>query len=62
MKTPFQGAQTSLYCALEKSLDDPKFSGKYFSDCAEAPTKLVTDEMAATLWAKSEEITGSKLT
>ena len=61
MKTPFQGAQTSLYCALEKCLEEPKYSGKYFSDCAQATTKFVTDEMAASLWSKSEEITNSKL-
>ena len=61
MKTPFQGAQTSIFCALEENLEDPKFSGGYYSNCAQAKTKFVNDEMASRLWTISEEITQSKL-
>ena len=61
LRTPLQGAQTSLYCALAEELDKPEFSGKYFSEKGNGweavPTKFVTDELAHALWKTSEELT-----
>ena len=34
LKSPREGAQTSIYCAVDESLSGE--SGKYYSDCAEA--------------------------
>ncbi|XP_063231591.1 retinol dehydrogenase 13-like isoform X2 [Bacillus rossius redtenbacheri] len=57
IKSPKQGAQTSLYAALDESLQ--KVSGKYFSDCAEKePAPQATDDsMAQWLWKVSEKWT-----
>ena len=33
-RTPFQGAQTSLYCAISPDCENPALSGKYFYDCS----------------------------
>ena len=33
VKTPYNGAQTTLFCALDKSLEN--VTGKYYSDCKE---------------------------
>ncbi|XP_064600291.1 retinol dehydrogenase 13-like isoform X2 [Liolophura sinensis] len=57
MKTPKQGAQTTLFCALDPSLEN--VSGKYFSDCKEkevAP-EATDPAVAARLWAISEKWT-----
>ncbi|OWF50392.1 retinol dehydrogenase 12-like [Mizuhopecten yessoensis] len=56
LKTPLQGAQTNLHCALDENLDN--VSGKYFSDCAEkGPSKAaLVDEDAKRLWQLSEEM------
>ncbi|XP_060558277.1 retinol dehydrogenase 12-like isoform X2 [Ruditapes philippinarum] len=57
-KTPIQGAQTTIHCAVSKDLTD--VSGKYFSDCVvklEAP-QAHDDEAAAKLWTVSEEMVG----
>lgn len=87
-RTPFQGreliyfyyfnlligAQTSLYCAIEKSLTVSD-SGKYFYDCREAPVEFTNGmkhkprslaveeitEFASKLWNISEEVTKSSL-
>ena len=68
LKTPIQGAQTSLYCALSPELDDEKFNGKYFSDikltdphARFAYDNAEADKMAEDLWQTSEEITSSTL-
>ncbi|XP_072037517.1 retinol dehydrogenase 12-like [Amphiura filiformis] len=57
-KTVVQGAQTSIYCAVEESIATT--SGVYFKDCA--PTKLqdfAQDEKAAKrLWELSAEAVG----
>ena len=37
IKTPFHGAQTTLYCCLEEKLS--AVSGLYYSDCAERRPK-----------------------
>jgi len=67
LKTPSQGAQTTLYCALSSELDDAKFNGKYFADgkeCSPHNNFLYNEQnakRAADLWKISEEITNSKL-
>lgn len=59
-KTCKQGAQTSIHCAVDESLEG--VSGLYFSDCKPVePNKLAKDEeVAARLWDVSEELTGIK--
>lgn len=55
LKTPINGAQTTLHVALEPELDG--VSGKYFADCKEteeAP-QAQDDEMAKFLWKVSEK-------
>jgi len=68
LKTPIQGAQTSLYCALSPEPDDEKFNGKYFSDikltdphARFAYDNADADKMAEDLWKISEDITSSTL-
>ncbi|XP_022604500.1 retinol dehydrogenase 12-like [Seriola dumerili] len=58
MATPFtknssQGAQTTIYCAVEPSLE--KESGGYYSDCAPANCSAdgKNDELAQKLWELS---------
>ncbi|KAK7507085.1 hypothetical protein BaRGS_00001936, partial [Batillaria attramentaria] len=57
LKTPVQGAQTTLYCALATELDG--VTGKYFSDCKEKEVaeQAKDDEAAKRLWAISENWT-----
>lgn len=57
MKTPKQGAQTSIYCALSKDLEN--VTGKYFSDCKEKEvSEEANDEkIAKRLWLISEKWT-----
>ena len=61
LKTPWQGAQTSIYCALAEELDG--VSGRYFVDCRQADVADVAkdDEVARRLWEVSEELTGVTL-
>ncbi|XP_072023833.1 retinol dehydrogenase 11-like [Amphiura filiformis] len=58
LKTPVQGAQTNIYCAVDESLRD--VSGKYYSDCTEKETgKEANDEAAAKrLWDVSVKLVG----
>ncbi len=54
MLTIEQGARTSLYCAT--SPDVAGESGRYYESCRERePSKLVTPELAASLWEYSEK-------
>ena len=58
MKTPFYGAQTTLYCALEPSIAND--TGLYYSDCAEvspSPVALNEDDQNR-LWKISKETVG----
>eukprot|EP00105_Crassostrea_gigas_P041486 XP_019925634.1 PREDICTED: retinol dehydrogenase 13 [Crassostrea gigas] len=57
-KTPLQGAQTTIYCAVEESLAN--VTGKYFSDCAikEESKAAQDDEAAKKLWEVSEKLVG----
>ncbi|KAJ8308133.1 hypothetical protein KUTeg_013007, partial [Tegillarca granosa] len=62
LKSPKQGAQTSIYCAVAEELEH--VSGKYFSDCAvkEPDACAKDDEAAKRLWTLSEELVGLKKT
>ena len=57
-KTPEQGAQTTIYCAVSEEMEG--VSGKYLADCAiKEPSKPAQDdEMAKKLWDLSEELVG----
>jgi len=59
VKTPEQGAQTTIHCCIEEKLAGQ--TGKYYSDCAEAiPSKqALDDEAAKKLWSVSEEVVGN---
>lgn len=54
LKTPQNGAQTSLYVALEPSLDN--VTGKYFTDCREnnVATQAKDDDVQKWLWNASQ--------
>ncbi|XP_010872008.1 retinol-DH_like_SDR_c domain-containing protein isoform X2 [Esox lucius] len=60
MKTPRQGAQTTIYCAVTEGLEDK--SGCYFSDCqVKDPSPEGRDDLAALrLWGVSTELVGLK--
>ncbi len=53
MRSTEEGARTSLYCAT--SPDVAEHTGRYYDDQREKqPSAVVTDELAAELWARSE--------
>jgi NAD(P)-dependent dehydrogenase (short-subunit alcohol dehydrogenase family) len=52
MRSPEEGARTSLHCATAPALADE--SGRYYEDClAKAPSAVATPELAAQLWERS---------
>ena len=55
MKTPFHGAQTTLYCAINPAIE--KDTGLYYSDCAKRkPSSLaLKEEDQKRLWTISEQ-------
>ena len=58
VKTPFNGAQTSLYCTLDDRI--ASHTGRYYSDCREKPAHrcaMNIDEHQR-LWKLSREMTG----
>nr|XP_056707201.1 retinol dehydrogenase 12 [Euleptes europaea] len=57
-KTPQEGSQTSVYCAVAEELE--LVSGKYFSDCRPAYVAIQgrNDETAKQLWKVSCELLG----
>uniref|UniRef100_A0A671MZ78 Retinol dehydrogenase 12-like n=1 Tax=Sinocyclocheilus anshuiensis TaxID=1608454 RepID=A0A671MZ78_9TELE len=57
-KTTIQGAQTTIYCAVEPKLDNE--SGGYYSNCAPAQcsSEALDDEMAQKLWELSCQMLG----
>ncbi|XP_078673788.1 retinol dehydrogenase 12-like [Branchiostoma floridae x Branchiostoma belcheri] len=59
-KTPRQGAQTTIHCAVSEGLETS--SGLYFTDCApKEPIPEAKDEaVAKKLWELSEEMVGLK--
>ncbi|NXW69207.1 RDH12 dehydrogenase, partial [Hirundo rustica] len=58
LKTPSEGAQTSIYCAVAEELDS--VTGQYFSDCQPAyvSPRGRDDETAKKLWSVSCELLG----
>lgn len=58
IKTPEQGAQTTLYCALDKKCEDQ--SGLYYADCKnkEPARRARKDETAKELWKESWKMVG----
>ncbi|XP_030644591.1 retinol dehydrogenase 12 [Chanos chanos] len=58
MKTPWQGAQTTIYCAVTEGLESQ--SGCYFSDCRlKEPAPEGKDDLAAMrLWDISAKLVG----
>ena len=57
MRTPEQGAQTTIYCATSDEVTGQ--TGRYYVDCGpKEPAASVTDTLAAELWRRSGEWTG----
>ena len=58
MKTPAQGAETSIYLASDPNAD--AFRGKYFDNCAEKVSSNAArnEDDAKWLWQRSAELTG----
>lgn len=58
LKTPTEGAQTSIYCAVAEELQS--VSGKYFSDCGPASiaSQARNDDTAKRLWHISCQLLG----
>eukprot|EP00731_Ephydatia_muelleri_P018554 Em0011g594a len=57
-KSPWEGAQTTIFCALDESLEG--VSGKYFVDCKVAASSKASldDDMAERLWEISTRMVG----
>ena len=57
-RTPFYGAQTTLYCCLEEKLANQ--SGKYYSCCAQKSMSLQAESFDSQerLWTISSELVG----
>ncbi|XP_067130536.1 retinol dehydrogenase 14-like [Centruroides vittatus] len=60
VRTPKQGCQTVLHCAMSEDLD--KESGKYYRNCSvESYNDVANDQgLAKKLWEVSEEVTNTK--
>lgn len=58
MKTPQQGAQTTLYCATAPELTH--VNGAYFQDCKPKASSLLSldDELVEKFWKHSEKLVG----
>ncbi|XP_036950265.1 retinol dehydrogenase 12 [Acanthopagrus latus] len=58
IKSPWEGAQTTIYCAVDESLENT--SGLYYSDCApKTPAPQALDDAAAKkLWDVSASMVG----
>ncbi|XP_077479262.1 retinol dehydrogenase 12 [Stigmatopora argus] len=58
IKSPREGAQTSIFCAVDESLNNS--SGLYYSDCAvkEPAPAAMDDNTAKGLWALSSSMVG----
>ena len=60
IKTPWQGAQTSIHCAVAREVEGT--SGKYWDGCAirEPSGKAKNDEHCQKLWEYSAKLVGWK--
>ena len=57
MKSPVQGAQTTIHCVVAGELEG--VSGCYYGDCKEEPFPVTHDDaVAKKLWEVSEKMTG----
>lgn len=59
LKSPWQGAQTTIYCAVADELEG--MSGRYYGDCREeelATAVTSNDEVAEKLWKVSAGMVG----
>ncbi|XP_071994384.1 dehydrogenase/reductase SDR family member 13 [Engystomops pustulosus] len=58
LKTPVDGAQTSIYCAVQEGIE--MYSGRYFADCQVQQVKphARDDAVAKKLWEVSEDLLG----
>ena len=58
LKTPFHGAQTTLYCCLEDKIENE--SGNYYSGCRKINPQPEGQDMeqAKKLWEISEKLVG----
>lgn len=54
-KTPWEGAQTTIYCAVSEELEG--VSGKFFADCKEVRMDTSNDD-AEKLWELSAQLVG----
>lgn len=59
-KSQWEGAQTTIFCAVDESLEG--VSGKYFVDCKVASSSKVSlnDDMAEQLWKVSTQLVAKK--
>ena len=58
VKTPLQGAQTTIYCAVSEEMEG--VTGKYLADCKITKTEhpqATDDELAEKLWEISAKLT-----
>jgi NAD(P)-dependent dehydrogenase (short-subunit alcohol dehydrogenase family) len=60
MRSPEEGAQTSIHCATAPELENE--SGRYYEDSTDKrPSRHATHELAAELWERSEaSVSGSR--
>ena len=58
-KTPWQGAQTTIYCAVSEEMEG--VTGQYLADCGITRIRSARskdDEVAERLWQVSTEMVG----
>jgi len=62
VRSPYEGCQTVLYCAVSEELQD--VSGRFYANCTEEPWSKVSldDTVALKLWNVSEVLTGINAT
>ena len=60
LKTPREGAQTTIHCAVSEEMEG--VTGKYLADCKVVKTSIPQaedDQLAERLWEVSERLTQS---
>ena len=58
-KTPWEGAQTTIYCAVSEEMEG--VTGQYLADCQIAKVKhaqATDDQIAERLWEASAKLVG----